>query len=106
MKHSQITPVRRSAVLEAAEAAARAIPPAFPLDATVAVNPFLGQTGEDMATAAARLGRVAGVRITRTGADYAAAIRYGRISEEDLHEALAAAMSPLLPADTTLLRSA
>ena len=106
MKHSQITPVRRSAVLEAAEAAARAIPPAFPLDATVAVNPFLGQTGEDMATAAARLGRVAGVRITRTGADYAAAIRDGRISEEDLHEALAAAMSPLLPADTTLLRSA
>ena len=106
MKHSQITPVRRSAVLEAAEAAARAIPPAFPLDATVAVNPFLGQTGEDMATAAARLARVAGVRISRTGADYAAAIRDGRISEEDLHEALAAAMSPLLPADTTLLRSA
>ena len=103
MKHSQITPVRLSAVLEAAEAAARAIPPAFPLDATVAVNPFLGQTGEDLAAAAARLGRVAGVRVTRTGAEYATAIRDGRINEDDLAEALAAAPSPLKPADTTAL---
>jgi uncharacterized protein YbcC (UPF0753/DUF2309 family) len=106
MKHSQITPVRLSAVLEAAEAAARAIPPAFPLDATVAVNPFLGQTAEDLATAAARLGRVAGCRVTRTGADYAAAIRDGRISEDDLAEALAAALSPLKPADTDAVRHA
>jgi hypothetical protein len=106
MKHSQITPVRLSAVLEAAEAAARAIPPAFPLDATVAVNPFLGQTGEDMATAAARLSRVAGLRITRTGAEYAAAIRDGHISEDDLADALAATISPLRPADTMLLRRA
>ncbi|MEQ5788819.1 DUF2309 domain-containing protein [Erythrobacter sp. NFXS35] len=103
MKHSQITPVRLSAVLEAAEAAARAIPPAFPLDATVAVNPFLGQTGEDLATAAMRLGRVAGVRVTRTGADYAAAIRDGRIGKDDLAEALAAAPSPLKPRGTAAL---
>ena len=106
MKHSQITPVRLSAVLEAAEQAARAIPPAFPLDATVAVNPFLGQTGEDLATAAARLGRVAGVRITRKGAEYAAAIADGRITEDDLAEALAASPSPLKPADTAALRQA
>lgn len=104
MKHSQITPVRLSAILEAAEAAARAIPPAFPLDATVAVNPFLGQTGEDLATAAARLGRVAGIRATRKGADYAAAIRDGRITEEDLEDALSASASPLRPADTAQLR--
>jgi uncharacterized protein YbcC (UPF0753/DUF2309 family) len=103
IKHSQITPVRLSAVLEAAEAAARAIPPAFPLDATVAVNPFLGQTGEDLATTAARLGRVAGIRVTRKGADYAAAIRDGRISADDLAEALAASPSPLKPADTAAL---
>lgn len=103
MNHAQIMPVRLSAILEAAEAAARAIPPAFPLDATVAVNPFLGQTGEDLATAAARLARVAGVRITRTGAEYAAAIADGRISADDLAEALAAAASPLKPADTAAL---
>jgi uncharacterized protein YbcC (UPF0753/DUF2309 family) len=107
MNHAQITPVRLSAILEAAEAAARAIPPAFPLDATVAVNPFLGQTGEDLATAAARLGRVAGVRVTRSGADYAAAIRDVRISADDLAEALAAATSPLKPAEpAALIRAA
>ncbi len=105
MNHADIAPARFSAVLEAAEAAGRAIPPAFPLDATVAVNPFLGQTGEDLATAAARLARVAGVRVTRTGAEYSEAIASGAISESDLADALAASASPLKPADTAMLRS-
>ncbi len=104
MTHADIAPARFSAVLEAAEAAGRAVPPAFPLDATVAVNPFLGQSEEDLATAAARLARVAGVRVTRKGADYAAAIAQGRITAEDLAEALAAATSPLKPANVTALR--
>jgi uncharacterized protein YbcC (UPF0753/DUF2309 family) len=104
MNHAAITPARFSAMFEAAEAAARAIPPAFPLDATVAVNPFLGQTAEDLATTAARLARVAGVRATRSGADYAAAITAGRISGDDLAEALAASPSPLKPSGTLALR--
>ncbi len=104
MNHADIAPARFSAVLEAAEAAGRAIPPAFPLDATVAVNPFLGQTGEDLASTAARLARVAGVRVTRTGAEYAAAIKDGRISADDLAEALAASPAPLKPATATALR--
>lgn len=103
MTHTDIAPARFSAVLEAAEAAGRAVPPAFPLDATVAVNPFLGQTGEDLATAAARLARVAGVRVTRTGADYAAAILQGRITDEDIADALAASPSPLKPASVMAL---
>ena len=37
--------------------AVRAIPPAWPLASSVAVNPFLGQTGEPLATAGARLAR-------------------------------------------------
>lgn len=106
MNHADIAPARFSAVLEAAEAAGRMIPPAFPLDATVAVNPFLGQTGEDLATAAARLARVAGVRVTRKGADYCDAIASGAITEADLAEALAACASPLKPADTAMLRHA
>jgi hypothetical protein len=106
MNHAQIAPARFSAVLEAAEGAARALPPAFPLDATVAVNPFLGQTGEDLATAAARLARVAGVRVTRTGAEYAAAIADGRIGGDDLADALAACGSPDKPADIAGLRAA
>jgi len=104
MTHADIAPARFSAVLDAAEAAGRAIPPAFPLDATVAVNPFLGHTGEDLATAAARLARVAGVRATRTGADYVAAIANGSISADDLAEALAASPSPLKPATVTGLK--
>lgn len=90
MKHSQIAPDLMSDVLKAAEAAARAIPPAFPLEATVAVNPFLGQAGEDLASTSARLERVAGIRATQSGADYAAAIAEGRIGEKDLADALAA----------------
>jgi hypothetical protein len=64
VKSVQIAPARIAELLKAAEAAARDIPPAFPLEATVAVNPFLGQTGEDLATASARLARVAGVALT------------------------------------------
>jgi uncharacterized protein len=106
MNHADIAPARFSAVLEAAEAAGRMIPPAFPLDATVAVNPFLGQTHEDLATATARLARVAGVRATRTGGAYCDAIASGAITEGDLAEALAACPSPLKPADTAMLRHA
>lgn len=105
LKHSQIAPARMSGILEAAEAAARAIPPAFPLDATVAVNPFLGQTGEDLVTASARLARVAGVRLTRTGSDYAAAIQDGRITDADLADALAASPAPVKPSDVTKLKA-
>ena len=54
MQHKDIAPDRAEGLLRQAEAAARAIPPAFPLDATVAVNPFLGQTVEDLPTTAAR----------------------------------------------------
>ncbi len=95
-----------SALLQAADAAAHAIPPAFPLDATVAVNPFLGQSDEGLETAAARLGRVAGVRLTRPRADYAAAVAEGRITEADMQAALAACDHPGKPADLAALRAA
>lgn len=105
LKHAQIAPDRVSALLAAAERAVRAIPPAFPLDATVAVNPFLGQSGEDLATAAARLERVAGVRLVRPREELAALVAGGQITEADLTAALAAAMSPLAPADATALKA-
>ncbi len=105
LNHAQIAPARVMGLMKAAEAAARAIPPAFPLDATVAVNPFLGQSGEDLATASARLARVAGVKITRLRADYAAEVRAGRITEDDLAAALIASRSPLKPADLALLKA-
>jgi uncharacterized protein YbcC (UPF0753/DUF2309 family) len=93
-------------LLAAAEAAARAIPPAFPLSATVAVNPFLGQMGDDLPTAAARLGRVAGARLTRPRAALAAEVRAGRITDADLEQALAASSSALKPAGLAGLKAA
>ncbi len=106
LNHAQITPAQTSGLLSAAEAAARAIPPAFPLDATVAVNPFLGQTGEDLAKTAARLARVAGIPVTLPAAAYLAKIDAGEITETDLLAALDASPHPLKPADISALTEA
>lgn len=104
LKHVQIAPARTFDLLQAAESAARAIPPAFPLSATVAVNPFLGQANEDLATASARLARVAGVRLTRPRGSYAADLRAGRITDDDLAEALIACRSGVKPPDLAHLK--
>ncbi len=90
----------------AAAAAARAIPPAWPLSATVAVNPFLGQSGEDLAHVAARLARVAGVRVTMPRRWYAERIDAGTITPADLAGALAAAPPAQRPADVAALMTA
>ena len=105
LKHTQIEPAQNASLLNAAEAAARAIPPAFPLSATVAVNPFLGQTGEDLATASARLARVAGVRLTQPRAFYFAEVKAGRIGDDDLAAALIACASGLKPLDLAQLKA-
>lgn len=97
IKHTQFAETRIAALLSAAEAAVRTVPPAFPLEATVAVNPFLGQTGEDLAAASARLARVGGVSLTRDRSDYAAEIATGLIRDEDLAEALDSTPSPAKP---------
>ncbi len=105
MKHSHIAPAVTSAVMKAAEAAARRIPPAFPLEATVAVNPYLGQTGEDLATASARLQRVAGIRATQSGSDYAAMVAAGTITDGDLEAALEASSASQKPTDLAALKA-
>ncbi|MFZ7090346.1 YbcC family protein [Primorskyibacter sp. 2E233] len=70
--------------------AAKAIPPLFPLSASVAVNPFLGQTDEHMALTAARLARVGGARIMPPRAHWAAKLDAGGIIEADVLDALSA----------------
>ena len=82
-------------VMEAAQAAQRQIPPAFPLAATVAVNPFLGQTGMTLAQTAAKLARLAGVRITPPRSVFAAKLAEGDLTREDIAQALAASPEPL-----------
>lgn len=105
MMHPNLTPARVNGLLKAAEEGARAIPPAFPLTATVAVNPFLGQTGKDLAATSALLARVAGIRITQGRSAHAAKLRTGEILDEDLAAALDAAASPLKPKDVAALKA-
>ncbi len=79
------------AIVAAARTAARAIPPLWPLASSVAVNPFLGQTGEPLAVAAARLRRTAGIRLTMPRRWYQELHNSGEITDDDLTGALKAA---------------
>lgn len=74
----------------AAEDAIRQIPPAFPLDATVAVNPWLGQVGEDRILAATRMARVGAGRMFLPRETVAAMIDAGEVTRADLSNAAAA----------------
>jgi len=76
------------ALARAADQAVRAIPPAWPLTATVAVNPFLGQISETLDNTAARLARIGGVRLALPRRHYADMIAKGEIRDEDLVAAL------------------
>ena len=92
-----------SSALEAGQNAARQIPPLWPLTTSVAVNPFLGQAGESLECTAARLERVAGVRLTMSRSWFAQRIAAGDITDGDL-EVAAAAVSPGLGLDAKSLR--
>jgi len=99
MKHDETANWCDITVLDAAAArAAKAIPPAWPLASSVAVNPFLGQTKENLVQAGARLARVAGAAVTMPRSWYQERISSGIISDADLSDALANA-----PADAPLL---
>ena len=94
------------ALAAAMDRAASAIPPAWPLAASVAVNPFLGQAGEPLAKVGARLARVAGVRVTMPRSWYAKKIAAGAITDGDLAAALANAPQGPRPADISALKAA
>ncbi|RED17994.1 YbcC family protein [Pontivivens insulae] len=82
-------------LMSAATTAANAIPPAWPLAATVAVNPWLGQSAESFPTAAARMRRVGGFSSTPTRDWFAQAHAAGKITDADVGAAAAAAgLSP------------
>jgi uncharacterized protein YbcC (UPF0753/DUF2309 family) len=95
-----------STAISAAWSAARQIPPLWPLYSSVTVNPFLGQANEPFERAAARLGRVAGLRVTMPRSWYAARIRSGEISDADLGAALTSASTALRPKAIADLKAA
>ena len=94
------------ALTVATERAARAIPPAWPLASSVAVNPFLGQTDEPLAKVGALLARVAGVRVTMPRSWYAGKIATGAICDADLAAALANAPAGPRPDDVSAIKAA
>lgn len=107
MFHSPLPkPADLGPIASAVARAADAIPPAFPLSANVAVNPFLGQAGEPLPQAAARLARVAGVALTLPRSCYGRKIADGLITDADLLSALANASAETRPADLAALKQA
>ncbi|MBW4093681.1 MAG: DUF2309 domain-containing protein [Proteobacteria bacterium] len=100
------TPAPLIVVETTADRAGRAVPPVWPLASSVAVNPFLGQTGESLATAGARLARVAGAAVTMPRDWYRESISSGAISDEDLLAAWSNAPSHLRPSDLRALKAA
>ena len=93
-------------ILQAADRAARAIPPVWRLGSRVAVSADLGGTGELLATAAVRLRRTGGVALTMPRSWYAARLRSGEIADADLQAALDAAPAQLRPATLAALKQA
>ena len=87
-----------------ADAAARAIPPAWPLSSSVAVNPYLGQTDRDLAHAGALLERVGCGPVTMPRQWYCERIESGAISDDDLRTALEASTSPARPGSVAELK--
>lgn len=100
------SPVHLKFFETAADRAARAVPPLWPLASSVAVNPFLGQTGESLAMAGARLARVGGIAVTMPRRWYNDKIAIGAISDEDLFAAWTQASAHLRPADLAALKAA
>jgi len=94
------------AIIRAADAAARAIPPAWPLASSVAVNPFLGQTAKTLASTGALLNRATGASITMPRHWYRAKIDAGDITDKDLDAARSAATEPGTPSSLAKLKQA
>ena len=76
-------------VRAAVDSAVGAIPPAWPLASSVAVNPYLGQTQNTLAETGALLARVSGTPVTMPRAYYSDRILAGDIIDVDLEAALA-----------------
>ncbi len=99
-------PPENPAAIAAARTAVASIPPLWPLDSSVAVNPFLGQTQLDLATTGARLARVAGISVTMPRAWFHRKISDGVIKDQDLADALSAAPSEFRPESVDALKAA
>lgn len=89
-----VRPAPPAVDLERALAKARTrIPPLWPLKSFVAVNPYLGLSSERFEEASQTLKRVTGANMVMPRDYYRARIAEGRITDEDLQQALTAVQS-------------
>jgi uncharacterized protein YbcC (UPF0753/DUF2309 family) len=94
------------AVAAAVNRATQKIAPLWPLEHFVAVNPFLGLSHLEFSKATETMAQVAGARMTMPRRFYIDAIEQGRVTEQDLTEALAEAGSAdELPQDAAALKA-
>jgi uncharacterized protein YbcC (UPF0753/DUF2309 family) len=83
-----LSPRTRSATSAAITAACNRIAPLWPLKHFVAVNPFLGFTGQTFEATSATMRRVARVNMLMPRAFYRQALSAGVIEDQDLEQAL------------------
>lgn len=91
---------------DAVEYAVRQIPPVWPLASSVAVNPFLGQTGQTLAETAAQLRSVGAVPVTMPRNWYRERVESGEIASADLAAAFSASLHENKPASLDALCAA
>lgn len=84
----KIDTLHGDALAQAADQAVRAIPPAWPLTATVAVNPFFGQAEASFEETASLLTRIGGTRLALPRQHYMDRITKGEMIDADLIAAL------------------
>ncbi len=95
-----------SRLMDAADRAARQIPPLWPLASHVAVNPYLGQTSSTLAETSALLARISATPVTMTRQWYLDRIGNGEIEPQDLAAALAASATEGTPETVEALLTA
>ena len=83
-----------------------AIPPAFPLAASVAVNPVLGFARQDLAQTTAILDKTAGARLTAPRTWYGQRIADGEITTHDLVVTITQGAGEIAPGAVERLRNA
>lgn len=88
MRHETF-PAALLELVSAANEAVKQIPPLFPLSSSVAVNPFLGQTGASLPVTSAQLARVAGTRIMPARSQWTDKLTSGDMTDDDIRAALA-----------------
>jgi uncharacterized protein YbcC (UPF0753/DUF2309 family) len=98
--------VAEDALWQKLDKAASAIPPLWPLTASVAVNPYLGHAEEDLALTSTKLARAAGVRATMPCSWYREKMRQGIIGAHHLEAAWRRAPADGKPASLAMLQAA